>query len=75
MGQGIKDSGIPRKDIWVTTKLDNTWHHRVQEAIDQSLKDLGTDYVDLYLIVYPSPPFSIINGTLTALALALFDRP
>lgn len=51
VGQGIKDSGIPRSEIWVTTKLDNTWHHRVTEGIDSSLKSLGMDYVDLYLIV------------------------
>lgn len=51
VGQGIKDSGVPRSEIWVTTKLDNTWHHRVNEGIDSSLKSLGMDYVDLYLIV------------------------
>ncbi len=51
MGQGIKDSGVPREEIWVTTKLDNTWHHVVSEGIDSSLKSLGMDYVDLYLIV------------------------
>lgn len=51
VGQGIKDSGVPREDIWVTTKLDNTWHHRVQDGIATSLKDLDIGYVDLYLIV------------------------
>ncbi len=51
MGQGIKDSGVPREEIWVTTKLDNTWHHVVSEGIDSSLQSLGMDYVDLYLIV------------------------
>lgn len=51
VGQGIKDSGVPREEIWLTTKLDNTWHHIVEKGIDSSLKDLGTDYVDLYLIV------------------------
>ena len=51
VGQGIKDSGVPREEIWVTTKLDNTWHHRVQDGIASSLKDLDTGYVDLYLMV------------------------
>lgn len=51
VGQGIKDSGIPREEIWVTTKLDNTWHHRVDQGIASSLKDLDTGYVDLYLMV------------------------
>ncbi|EON61439.1 glycerol dehydrogenase Gcy1 [Coniosporium apollinis CBS 100218] len=54
VGQGIKDSGIPREEIWVTTKLDNTWHHRVEEGISTSLKSLGMDYVDLYLVHWPS---------------------
>ena len=51
VGLGIKDSGVPREEIWLTTKLDNTWHHIVSKGIESSLKDLGTDYVDLYLIV------------------------
>ncbi|KAN0067736.1 NADP-dependent oxidoreductase domain containing protein [Elaphomyces granulatus] len=54
VGQGIRDSGVPREKIWITTKLDNTWHHRVQEGIDASLKALGVDYVDLYLVHWPS---------------------
>lgn len=54
VGQGIKDSGVPREEIWVTTKLDNPWHKRVEEGITSSLKDLGMDYVDLYLMHWPS---------------------
>jgi len=54
VGEGIKDSGVPREEIWITTKLDNTWHHRVEEGITSSLKSLGVDYVDLYLMHWPS---------------------
>ena len=54
VGQGIKDSGVPREEIWVTTKLDNPWHKRVEEGINSSLKSLDMDYVDLYLIHWPS---------------------
>jgi len=54
VGKGIKASGVPRSEIWLTTKLDNPWHKRVQEGIDSSLKSLGTDYVDLYLMHWPS---------------------
>ncbi|MCJ1312968.1 hypothetical protein MMC25_006644 [Agyrium rufum] len=54
VGQGIKESGVPRSEIWLTTKLDNTWHHRVEDGINSSLKSLGTDYVDLYLMHWPS---------------------
>ena len=53
VGQGIRNSGVPREQIWLTTKLDNDWHHRVPEAIDESLRNLGVDYVDLYLMHWP----------------------
>ncbi|KAF2228744.1 putative glycerol dehydrogenase Gcy1 [Viridothelium virens] len=54
VGLGIKDSGVPRDQIWITTKLDNTWHHVVEDGITSSLKSLQTDYVDLYLMHWPS---------------------
>ncbi|KAK7721556.1 hypothetical protein SLS57_005236 [Botryosphaeria dothidea] len=54
VGLGIKDSGVPREEIWITTKLDNPWHKRVEEGITSSLKSLQTDYVDLYLMHWPS---------------------
>ncbi len=53
VGVGIKASGVPREEIWLTTKLDNPWHKRVPEAINQSLENLGTTYVDLYLMHWP----------------------
>ncbi|KAK0714699.1 NADP-dependent oxidoreductase domain-containing protein [Lasiosphaeris hirsuta] len=53
VGQGIRASGVPREEIWLTTKLDNPWHKRVAEGIDSSLKNLGTSYVDLYLVHWP----------------------
>lgn len=46
---------MPREDFYLTSKLWNT-HHRgadVEEALEQSLRDLGTDYLDLYLIHWP----------------------
>lgn len=54
VGQGIRASGVPREQIWLTTKLDNPWHKRVQEGISKSLENLGTSYVDLYLMHWPS---------------------
>ncbi|GAB1319377.1 Aldo-keto oxidoreductase, NADPH-dependent (Fragment) [Madurella fahalii] len=54
VGEGIRASGVPREEIWLTTKLDNTWHKQVQEGIDSSLASLGTSYVDLYLMHWPS---------------------
>ncbi|KAJ4264327.1 hypothetical protein NW762_005523 [Fusarium torreyae] len=55
VGAGIKASGVPREELFLTSKLWNT-HHRasdVEQAVDQSLEDIGTDYLDLYLIHWP----------------------
>lgn len=54
VGDGIKASGVPRDQIFLTTKLDNPWHKRVSEGIQKSLANLQTDYVDLYLMHWPS---------------------
>ncbi|KXS96515.1 hypothetical protein AC578_5824 [Pseudocercospora eumusae] len=53
---GIKKSGVPREQIFITTKLWNNSHDpkSVEKALDASLKDLDTDYVDLYLMHWPS---------------------
>lgn len=53
VGEGIRASGVPRDQIWVTTKLDNHWHHRVREGLEASLSALGLDYLDLYLVHFP----------------------
>ena len=55
IGLGIKNSGIPREELFITTKLWNSDQRKgtVQEAIDTSLKRLGLDYVDLYLVHWP----------------------
>lgn len=53
IGRAIKDSGIPRSDIFITTKLWSTFHHDPEAALTTSLKKLGTDYVDLYLMHWP----------------------
>ena len=57
VGEGIRASGVARGDIFLTTKLwnDDQGTDSVFRAIDRSLKKLGTDYVDLYLIHWPSP--------------------
>ena len=75
VGQGIKDSGVPREEIWLTTKLDNTWHHIVPKGIETSLKDLDTEYVDLYLMVSNAclKASSISINRITGTALAVID--
>lgn len=57
VGEAIETSGIPRDEIFLTTKLNNT-NHRAEDArssFAQSLEDLRTDYVDLFLIHWPLP--------------------
>lgn len=53
VGAGIAASGVPRSEIFVTTKLWCTFHRHPEENLDISLKRLGLDYVDLYLMHWP----------------------
>lgn len=56
-GKAIVTSGVPREDIFVTTKLWNTeqGYDSTLRAFDTSLEKLGLEYVDLYLIHWPAP--------------------
>jgi len=69
VGEGIKASGIKRQDIFVTTKhwVTERGYEKTLAAIDTSLKNLGLDYLDLYLIHWPcveklSPNWQEINA-------------
>lgn len=55
IGRAIKRSGIPREEIFVTTRVTNTQQYqgRVREAFFQSLKNLDLEYVDLYMFHWP----------------------
>ncbi|OQP06871.1 aldo/keto reductase [Geobacillus sp. 46C-IIa] len=55
VGQAIRESGIPREQVFVTTKVWNTdqGYETTLKAFDTSLKKLGFDYVDLYLVHWP----------------------
>lgn len=55
VGQGIKQSGVDRKDIFVVSKVwnDDQGYDATLKAFDDSLERLGIDYLDLYLIHWP----------------------
>ncbi|KAI1072950.1 hypothetical protein LB507_008991 [Fusarium sp. FIESC RH6] len=53
VGLGIKDSGVPREEIFLTSKLWNTHHPNVAEGLKKTLDALDVEYLDLYLIHWP----------------------
>ncbi|MEV0389462.1 aldo/keto reductase [Nonomuraea sp. NPDC050643] len=55
VGRAVRESGLPREKVFVTTKLWNGDHGRAEAAFDESLARLGLDYVDLYLMHWPVP--------------------
>lgn len=69
VGEGIRQSGLSRSDIFLTTKLWNNdqGYEQTLKAFEASLKRLGTDYVDLYLIHWPSAHRGLFVDTWKAL--------
>ena len=55
VGEGIKLSGVPREEIFLTTKLPNEKHKQPEEALEASLKALDTPYLDLWLMHWVRP--------------------
>ena len=57
VGQGIRDAGIERGHVFITSKLNNGFHRPddARRSFDATLRELGTDYVDLFLIHWPLP--------------------
>lgn len=55
VGEGIRQSGVPREELFVTTKINNTSHgyDAVRKSTEESLEKLGLDYLDLVLIHWP----------------------
>ena len=69
VGEGIRASGVPRREVFLTTKhwVTERGYQKTRAAIDTSLKLLGTDYIDLYLVHWPcvekvSPAWKEINA-------------
>ena len=63
VGRGIRESGVPREEIFLTTKLwnDERGYETTLRAFERSLKNLETDYIDLYLIHWPATPHRFEN--------------
>lgn len=69
VGRGLRASGVPREQLFVTTKLwvQDAGYERTRQAIDRSLKKLQLDYLDLYLI---HQPFNDVHGAWRAMEQA-----
>jgi 2,5-diketo-D-gluconate reductase B len=71
VGEGLRASGVPRDEVWVTTKVwqDDLEPHRVRASTEASLADLGLEVVDLLLIHWPSKtvPLADTLGAMVAL--------
>ncbi|MFV0407319.1 MAG: aldo/keto reductase [Propioniciclava sp.] len=68
VGRGIAASGLPRAELFVTTKLRGSAHGEVRAAVEGSLAALGLDYVDLYLIHWPLPRLQLYPAAFETMA-------
>ncbi|MGY1606190.1 MULTISPECIES: aldo/keto reductase [unclassified Geodermatophilus] len=61
VGQAVRESGIDRSEVFVTSKLNNGFHRRddALRAFDQTMDDLGLEYLDLFLVHWPLPTIGI----------------
>jgi 2,5-diketo-D-gluconate reductase A len=57
VGRGVRASGVPRDELFITTKLNAQWHGRreARDAFEMSAARLGVDHIDLFLIHWPNP--------------------
>ncbi|MGY1660328.1 aldo/keto reductase [Geodermatophilus sp. SYSU D00705] len=61
VGEGIRNAGVDRDEVFITSKLSNAAHRRddALRAFDQTLADLGTDHLDLFLVHWPLPGIDV----------------
>ncbi|MBM7634135.1 aldo/keto reductase [Geomicrobium sediminis] len=69
VGEAIRNSGVKREELFITTKVWNNDHgyNETLQAFEASLERLGLDYVDLYLVHWPTPQFDDYVETYRAL--------
>ena len=75
-GKAIKDSGLPREEVFITTKLWNANHayDAALRAFDESLEKLDCGYIDLYLIHWPLPMYGQFTEAWSALEKLYDDK-
>jgi 2,5-diketo-D-gluconate reductase A len=75
VGQAVRDSGIDRSEVFITTKFNRRWHSvdGVRHAYKASLERLGVDYVDLLLVHWPNPDQDRYVDALRGLETVLKD--
>ena len=75
VGEAVAKSDIPRDQLWITTKCNNSNHgyEDSQTALDESLRVMGLDHVDLYLIHWPLPGKDLYVDTWKGLEQAQAD--
>ena len=63
VGRAIAEAGIPREELWITSKLGNGNHRPddVRRSFDETLVKLGLDYLDLFLVHWPLPTLSEVD--------------
>ncbi|GAB4046961.1 aldo/keto reductase [Catellatospora paridis] len=76
VGRALRASGLPREQLFVTTKLWNTDHEydKALRAFDESMTKLGLDYLDLYLIHWPVPSQNLYTEAWRALEKLYADK-
>ena len=76
VGKAIAESSVPREELFITTKVWNSdqGYENTLRAFDESLERLGLDYVDLYLIHWPTPKFDQYVETYKALEKLYHDK-
>ncbi len=76
VGQAVANSGLPREDVFITTKLWNAdqGYDNTLKAFDASMARLGVDYLDLYLIHWPMPSRNTFVDTFKAFSRLRDER-
>ena len=69
VGKAIRSCGLKRDEIFITTKLwnSNQGYNKTLRAFECSCKELGVDYIDLYLIHWPCPNYNLYIDTWRAM--------